>query len=112
MDFRKLIYFEAVCREKSFTKAAQRLHITQPSVTMAVRDLEHDLNVCLIDRRRGELTPTPEGEYILQKARHLIQELEQTGWCPDRVRNSNAKCPVKAFESLPGRVFRHYRSGT
>ena len=78
MDFRKLIYFEAVCREKSFTKAAQRLHITQPSVTMAVRDLEHDLNVCLIDRRRGELTPTPEGEYILQKARHLIQELEQT----------------------------------
>ena len=78
MDFRKLTYFEAVCREKSFTKAAQILHVTQPSVTIAVRDLENELNVCLIDRCRGEFTPTPEGAFVLQRARYLIQTLEET----------------------------------
>ena len=78
MDFRKLSYFEAVCRVMSFTKAAELLHVTQPSVTMAVRDLENELGVQLINRYRGKLVLTPEGEYVLTKARFLVETLEKT----------------------------------
>lgn len=78
MDFRKLSYFEAVCRVMSFTKAAELLHVTQPSVTMAVRDLENELGVQLINRYRGKLFLTPEGEYVLTKARFLVETLEKT----------------------------------
>lgn len=76
MDFRKLSYFEAVCRLKSFTKASEELHVTQPSVTMAVHSLEEDMGVLLLNRNRGTLVPTPEGEFLFEKAKHLIKELE------------------------------------
>jgi len=77
MDFRKLSYFEAVCRVQSFTRAAELLHVSQPSVTMAVRDLERELNVRLLNRNRGKLALTTEGEFVLKKARSLVHALEE-----------------------------------
>jgi|GEM_PF-5971668 len=76
MDFRKLSYFEAVCRLQSFTKASEELHVTQPSVTMAVQSLEEDMGVLLLNRYRGNLIPTPEGEFLFEKAKYLIKELQ------------------------------------
>ena len=78
MDFRKLSYFEAVCRTMSFTKAAELLHVTQPSVTMAIRDLEKELGVQLLLRSRGSLNLTDDGAYILSKAQYLVHALEET----------------------------------
>lgn len=76
MDFRKMTYFEAVCRLQSFTKASEELHVTQPSVTMAVQSLEEDLGVRLLNRYRGGLVLTPEGELLFEKTKYLIKELE------------------------------------
>lgn len=76
MDFRKMTYFEAVCRLQSFTKASEELHVTQPSVTMAVQSLEEDLGVRLLNRYRGGLVLTPEGEFLFERAKYLLKELE------------------------------------
>jgi DNA-binding transcriptional LysR family regulator len=58
MDLRQLEYFVAVARERSFTRAAQRLHVVQSAVSAAITTLEKDLHVVLLERnaRRVQLT--------------------------------------------------------
>ncbi|MGL6105402.1 LysR family transcriptional regulator [Romboutsia sp.] len=77
MDFRKLSYFEAVCRLGNFTKASKELHVSQPSVTMAIRSLEENLNVQLIKRNREGIVLTAEGEILYKKTQHILSELEE-----------------------------------
>ena len=50
MELRQLKYFAAVQEHRSFTRAAQDLHVTQPTVTTALRNLEEELGTPLIDR--------------------------------------------------------------
>lgn len=78
MDFRKLSFFEAVCRLHSFTKASAELRVTQPSVTIAIQRLEEELEVALLNRHKGSFTLTPEGEYLYEKSQLLLKELEDT----------------------------------
>ncbi|SDK60751.1 LysR family transcriptional regulator [Natronincola ferrireducens] len=77
MDFRKLSYYEAVCRLGSFTKASKELHVTQPSVTMAIQNLEENLNTQLIKRDRDGLLLTPEGEVLYKKAQYILNALQE-----------------------------------
>lgn len=78
MDFRKLSFFEAVCRLHSFTKASSELHVSQPSVTIAIQNLEEELEVPLLNRYPGGFSLTPEGEFLYEKSQMLIKELENT----------------------------------
>lgn len=75
MDFRQLSYFEAVCRNLSFTKASEELHVSQPSVTMSVHKLEESLGVQLIKRQRGGILLTAEGALLFEKAKRILREL-------------------------------------
>ena len=64
MTLLQLTYFLEVCREKNFTRAAESLHVTQPTVTNAVRDLEAEFGVKLIERTNKSFAITPEGQEL------------------------------------------------
>lgn len=63
MNFRILIYFLTVVRERSITKAADMLHITQPTLSRQLMQLEEDLGVKLFDRSQRRFTLTPAAAF-------------------------------------------------
>src|SRR5438876_5344692 len=71
MDFRHLRAFIAVAEESSVTKAAERLHISQPPLSRHIRQLEEELGVTLFVRHRQGVTLTEPGRGLLEKARLL-----------------------------------------
>lgn len=76
MDLRVLRYFLTVAREQSFTKAADQLHITQPTLSRQIAALEEELGTVLLNRGGHTMTLTDEG--ILLKRRALeILDLEE-----------------------------------
>ena len=74
MELRHLRYFVAVADALSFTKAAENLHLAQPSLTRQIKDLEVEIEVRLIDRSGKRISLTPEGESFLRDARRLLVE--------------------------------------
>src|ERR671932_2814576 len=68
MDPRRLLTFRAVARQRSFSRAARELALSQPSVSNQVAALEREVGVQLLDRRPGGLRLTPEGEILLEHA--------------------------------------------
>lgn len=56
---------------KSFTRAAEQLSMTQPAVSLQVKQLENELNVRIFNRSRGELSLTSEGEIVLKYAKRI-----------------------------------------
>jgi DNA-binding transcriptional LysR family regulator len=77
MELRHLRYFVAVADALSFTKGAERLHLTQPSLTRQIKDLEEEIDVCLIDRTKPHVTLTPEGTSFLADARRVLAHSSQ-----------------------------------
>lgn len=78
LDHRRLSYFLAVAAERSFTRAAERLHIAQPALSRQVRLLEDELGGPLLVRGgAGGLTTTPAGALLLERAPALLRELER-----------------------------------
>jgi LysR family transcriptional regulator, benzoate and cis,cis-muconate-responsive activator of ben and cat genes len=76
MELRHLRYFVAVAEELSFSRAAQRLHVSQPPLSRQIRDLEDELMVKLLERDRQSVQLTRTGKAILEKARQLIHDAE------------------------------------
>src|ERR1700744_389419 len=68
MDPRRVLTFRAVAHERSFSRAARRLALAQPSVSNQVAALEREVGLRLIERRPGGLRLTPEGEILLEHA--------------------------------------------
>jgi DNA-binding transcriptional LysR family regulator len=78
VGIRHLRYFVAVAEELSFTAAARSLHISQPPLSMQIRQLEAELGVELIDRSRRAISLTAAGEALLAEARPLLLQFDQT----------------------------------
>src|SRR5204863_1047857 len=76
LDIRHLRYFLAVAEAGSFTRAADRLGISQPSVSQQMRDLEAGLRVPLFQRRGKRILLTPRGLIFQEHARALLHQLE------------------------------------
>jgi len=76
MNLRQLAYFAAVAEHRSFLKASEVLHISQPSVSAQIRLLEEELEVQLFERRPGGTVLTPEGKDFLVHARTVLDTLE------------------------------------
>ena len=72
MELRQLEYFVAVAEEANFTRAAQRVHISQSGVSAQVRRLEQELGAVLIDRSARTATLTAAGEAALDHARAVL----------------------------------------
>ena len=73
MTLLQLELFIAVCEERSFTKAAEKLHMTQSAVSQAISNLETELCVRLLQRHRHGVTLTAIGDRVLSHARSVIQ---------------------------------------
>lgn len=76
MTLRYLRIFEAVCRHMSITRAAQELYLSQPSVSLAIGELEKKYEVRLFDRIGKKLYLTSAGEELLGYARPLLSQID------------------------------------
>ena len=74
MTLNELRYIVAVARERHFGHAAESCHISQPTLSVAVRKLEDELGVTLFERGPGEMTVTPIGRRIVEQAQRVLEE--------------------------------------
>jgi DNA-binding transcriptional LysR family regulator len=79
MELRHLRYFVAVADTGAFSRAATRLHITQPALWRQVHALETELGVRLFERAGRSVRLTGEGEGLLRRSRELLSAAEQLG---------------------------------
>lgn len=78
IETRLLQYFLAVAEEQSITKAAEYLHITQPTLSKQMMELEASLGKQLLVRGRKKVTLTEEGAYLRSRAQEIISLMETT----------------------------------
>ena len=77
MELRTLRYFVAVAEELHFGRAAARLHMSQPPLSRAIRQLETDLGAALLHRSPAGVALTPAGAVLLQEARTLLDRADR-----------------------------------
>lgn len=75
MDLKQLNYFVSVVDHMSFSKAAEKLHISQPSLSNAIKNLERDLGFQIIERNTRNSRLTEAGEVLYDRAIHLLSEM-------------------------------------
>ena len=78
MDLRRLRYFVAVAEESSFNRAARRLHMAQPPLSNQIKQLEQELGVLLFERTSRGVRTTDAGELLLEEARRIFVQVDQT----------------------------------
>lgn len=78
MEIRVLKYFLAVAREGSITKAANALHLTQPTLTRQLQDLEKELKQKLFVRGKYKISLTNEGIILRKRAQEIVDMVEKT----------------------------------
>lgn len=76
MTLTELRYIVAVAQEKHFGRAAQRCHVSQPTLSIAIKKLEEELAISLFDRSSSEVITTDVGERIIDQARKVLEETE------------------------------------
>ncbi len=72
MTLSQLEYFCAVCRYRSITRAASELFVSQPTISVALRNLENEFHLRLFIHGKNQITLTPEGEAFYKKASHIL----------------------------------------
>lgn len=76
MELRHLRYFVAVAEEQNVSRAAKRLHISQPPLSRQIRDLENDLGIALFEHSAKAIRLTPAGRIFLSEARAVLQRAD------------------------------------
>ena len=77
MNIRDLEYLVALDELRSFRKASERCHVTQPTLSGQLRKLEDYLGVLLVERTKRKVMLTPVGKEVVRRARFILQEVEQ-----------------------------------
>ncbi|MGH3642818.1 MAG: LysR substrate-binding domain-containing protein [Mycobacterium sp.] len=107
IELRHIRYFIAVAEELNFGRAAARLHIAQPPLSVQIQDLERDLGVKLFDRTRRRTSLTREGEVFLLEARQICDQVSRArravnqAACGELGRLRVAGVPYAFMEVLP-----------
>ena len=73
MELRTLRYFLAAAQEENMTRASEILHVTQPTLSRQIMDLERELGVTLILRGKNGLTLTDDGRFFRQRAQEIVE---------------------------------------
>jgi len=77
MTINELRYIVAVAQEKNFRRAAEKVFVSQPALSLAIQKLEEELGVQLFERSRTAVSFTPIGETIVKQAQRVLEELAQ-----------------------------------
>lgn len=78
MEIRVLKYFLAVAQEENITRAAERLHVSQPTISRQLRQLEEELGVSLFERGSHTIQLTAQGMLLRQRAQEIVALAEHT----------------------------------
>ncbi|HTA31502.1 MAG TPA: LysR substrate-binding domain-containing protein, partial [Candidatus Cybelea sp.] len=114
MELRHLRYFVAVAEEQNVTRAAMRLHVSQPPLSRQIRDLEEELGVALFDHDANALRLTEAGRVFLTEARMVLRRVEGAVEMAKDVDGGKrgeiqvGYAPSLTVELLP-RALRHFR---
>ena len=76
MELRQLEYFQMASRLKNITRAAERLRVSQPNITVAIKKLESELGIQLFDRSQKQLSLTPEGAVFLERVEVALRNIQ------------------------------------
>jgi DNA-binding transcriptional LysR family regulator len=76
MVVKQLVYLLALSRERHFGAAAERCHVTQPTLSAAIRQLEDELGVPIVERGNRFIGFTPEGQRVLDHARRIVADCD------------------------------------
>lgn len=115
MDLRRLRYFVAVAEEQSFSRASQILHMAQPPLSAQIKQLETELGVRLFDRTSRGVRLTEAGQLLLEEARRILSQVEQTASAVRRAGNGETGritlgfVPSASNEVLP-EVLKRFRA--
>lgn len=103
LTLRHLSVFLSVCEKNSMTGAAKALHMTQPSVSQTIKELEEAYEVCLFERLGRRLYITPAGQSLLSYARHILSLTTQA---EQALHSFSRTAPVRLGASVTiGEVF-------
>ena len=78
MDFKRLSYFLAVAEELHFGRASVRLGIAQPPLSRQIAQFEKEMGAILFDRSRSQIRLTQAGEFLQERAREILERVDQT----------------------------------
>src|SRR5258708_2689965 len=76
MELRHLRYFVAVAEEENVSKAALKLHVSQPGISRQIRDLEDEIGFLLLERSAKSVRLTAAGKVFLREAQEVLQHAE------------------------------------
>ena len=76
MELRQLEYFQMASRLRNITRAAERLRVSQPNITVAIKKLEAELGIQLFDRSQKQLSLTPEGAVFLNRIELALRNIQ------------------------------------
>jgi LysR family hydrogen peroxide-inducible transcriptional activator len=76
MTLTDLKYLVALARERHFGRAAERCHVSQPTLSIAIKKVEEELGLALFERHRHEVLVTPGGEGIIRQAQRVLEEMD------------------------------------
>lgn len=77
MTLNELRYIVAVAQEKNFRRAADKVFVSQPALSLAIQKLEEELGIQIFERSRTAVSFTPIGEMIVKQAQRVLEEAEQ-----------------------------------
>lgn len=107
MELRQLEYFLMVSKTASFTRAAERLYVSQPAVTNAIRILEDELGVQLFDRNQKQAFLTTEGQVFCRHVENIMYGVSKTIFEINELKNLNngaltlAITPIAGMQPIP-----------
>ena len=78
MDIKILKYFIAVAEEKTISKAAQKLYISQPALSKQLKELENELDLQLFERGSRNIKLTEDGAFLLTQANEIVELMDKT----------------------------------
>ena len=93
MNLNQLHYFAAVGELGSVSKAALKLHVSQPTISDSIKALEQELGICLFHRIRQRMYLSEDGKYYLEKISKILSELDELN--TDMVRLGSSKRVLK-----------------